>query len=79
MNFISDENWNSFSFLKESKVNWIKNPKNNQHILYVAKIDGADWKIRLNNFPEEPMYTLNIDQKNVLHFNDWPKNWRKPA
>jgi hypothetical protein len=37
------------------------------------------WEIRANDFLHEPAYTLLINQKSVLSFDDFPKKWTLPA
>jgi hypothetical protein len=39
-----------------------------------ARVDGALWTIRMNDFPDEPLYTLFIDSVEVMHFDDWPSS-----
>lgn len=36
-----------------------------------------NWKIKMNDFPEEVLYTLFVDGKPVLDFDDWPQHWDK--
>jgi hypothetical protein len=36
------------------------------------------WEIRSNDFLHEPAYTLLINQKSVLSFDDFPKSWILP-
>jgi hypothetical protein len=31
----------------------------------------------LNNFPEEPLFTLFVNDVLCLNFTEWPKNWIK--
>ncbi len=45
---------------------------------FAATVDGARWVLRLNNFPAEQMWTLLIDDAEVITFDDWPKSWTKP-
>jgi len=42
---------------------------------YKVQIDGKEWFIRLNDFPEEPHYTLLIDNLEMFNFDDWPVDW----
>jgi len=37
-----------------------------------------EWTIRLNDFPDEPAYTLMIDIEEIIHFDDWPDFWDRP-
>ena len=42
---------------------------------WMADVDGRRWSARLNDFPDEPMYGLIIDDKPVGNFHDWPDTW----
>jgi hypothetical protein len=42
---------------------------------FVASVEGRIWTIRLNDFPDEPLYTLLIEGVDVIHFDDWPDWW----
>ena len=43
-----------------------------------AQVDGARWRVRINDFPDEEMYSLEIDGVFVGDFNDWPEQWTRP-
>jgi hypothetical protein len=45
---------------------------------FEATVEKSTWRVRLNNFPDEPCYTLLIEGKEVIHFDDWPKFWQRP-
>ena len=42
-----------------------------------AHVDGQRWRVRLNDFPDEIMYSLEIDGTVVGDFNDWPRQWTR--
>jgi hypothetical protein len=46
---------------------------------YVGDFEGDRWRIRLNDFPDSPLYTLLINDDEVLTLNDWPSNWKRPT
>jgi hypothetical protein len=46
---------------------------------WLADVDGQRWRVRLNDFPDEPMYGLAIENKCVGNFHDWPETWIRPA
>lgn len=39
---------------------------------WAAEVDGTRWRVRLNDFPDEILYCLMIDQTAVGDFHDWP-------
>ncbi len=45
---------------------------------YSAIVDGKRLQLRVNDFPEEPLYTLIVDGVEVVSFDDFPKNWSRP-
>jgi hypothetical protein len=54
------------------KTGWTFHP-------YEARVDGQVWLIGINDFPDEPLYTLYIDGRRVEDFNDWPVPWTRPG
>ena len=47
-------------------------------IMFEAEVEGSRWTIRLNDFPDEPCYTLLINGDYMTHFDDWPAIWKRP-
>jgi hypothetical protein len=39
--------------------------------------EGYMLQIRLNDFPEEQMYSLIVNDEITEDFDDWPENWSK--
>ena len=46
---------------------------------YAAVFDGNKLLLRLNDFPDEHLYTLIVNNKELASFDDWPKAWTRPA
>ena len=65
-----ENNWDDHPQLRRTVV-WRTGPASPQK-MFVATVDGARWTVRLNDFPDEPLYTLMIDGAVILHFDDWP-------
>jgi hypothetical protein len=63
-------------FLKQ-KLKWEKTP-DALHPLR-TQADGQELRIRIGDFPEEPMYTLLVGDQEIVQFDDWPKDWRRPS
>ncbi|MCP4460812.1 MAG: hypothetical protein GY816_22735 [Cytophagales bacterium] len=44
---------------------------------YVADGQHEQMKIRVNDFPEEPLYSLVINDVVLCDFDQWPLHWHK--
>jgi hypothetical protein len=60
---------------RQYTVQWIRT--GDAFFPWQAKVDHQDWVLRINEFPEEPLYTLFIDDEEIGDFDDWPRNWSK--
>ena len=69
-------NWPGVPDLRE-RVSWRAATSGLPHVLYEAEVGALAWAVRLNDFPDEPLYTLIIDGTEILHFDDWPAFWGK--
>lgn len=56
------------------EISWQKGA--DEIFLYERK--DKNWKIRINDFPDEMLYTLFINDEPVLDFDDWPEYWDRP-
>jgi hypothetical protein len=59
----------------KTKLHWEKT----NDPLYPYTICSVDknFKLCLNDYPEEPMYTLIIDGEINESFDDWPEAWTR--
>jgi hypothetical protein len=44
---------------------------------WISQMGKTRWAIRLNDFPEEHLYTLLINGRTIGGFDDWPPEWAK--
>ena len=50
---------------------------NNVFVPYQARSGDEIWALRMNDFPDEPMYTLFVDGQTIANFTEWPPKWTK--
>jgi hypothetical protein len=77
--FEHEDNWEVAEDYKVPGIPWRTIEPNQHSIIYTAVVGNSEWKIRINDFPAEPLYTLIVDCSEIIHFNDWPKEWVKPT
>jgi hypothetical protein len=58
-------------------INW--KATGNGEYPYQVNIEGSEYVIRVNDFPEEVFYTLIVDNVEQIHFDVWPSSWTKPS
>jgi hypothetical protein len=39
------------------------------------QVGGERWTLRINDFPDEPLYTLFAGQRPLKDIEEWPSNW----
>lgn len=44
---------------------------------YKTTYNGRELYVRVNNFPEEHLYTLMEGIKDLVSFDDWPDKWQR--
>jgi hypothetical protein len=44
-----------------------------------AVLQKGHYRVRINNFPDELLYSLFVDGKHIGDFDDWPAGWKKGA
>jgi len=59
----------------ENSINW--NKTTDPLYPYTAIYKDRNLKLRLNDFPEEPMYTLFVDGETIESFDEWPSIWTR--
>ena len=62
--------------LAASALAW--QPSGDGEFPYVATADARRLTIRVNDFPDKPMYTLLVDGVEATDLDDWPPTWTRP-
>ncbi len=44
---------------------------------WAAEVAGERWQVRLNDFPDEIMYSLLVNGELLGDFHDWPETWQR--
>lgn len=44
---------------------------------WAAEVDGNSWRVRINDFPDELMYSLMVGSESAGDFHDWPETWQR--
>ena len=63
------------NILFKEHVIWIRSFDANEFYWVADDNSHTGWKLRLNDFPAEPMYTFIVDGNEILNFDDLPDNW----
>ena len=57
------------------EVSW--HDTNDVNYPWTADVSGKTWRIALNDFPDDLMYTLIINDKPIGKFHEWPESWHR--
>jgi hypothetical protein len=58
----------------KTSVTWFK-AEGPSTTLWRAETAGETWTVRVNDFPEECLYTLFINGLEAGSFDEWPRPW----
>jgi len=59
------------------RINWSRS--GDPCFPFEATVDGEPWKIGINDFPDYPLYSLYVGDREVRYIDDWPQAWTKSA
>ena len=59
-------------YLRES-VKWSRTQ--DPTAMWRAKVGSDTWTVRVNDFPEDNLYTIFVNDEEVGHFDEWPQQW----
>jgi len=45
---------------------------------YSSSSQGRTLRLRLNDFPDEKLYSLMLADEEITSFDEWPKIWSRP-
>ncbi len=60
--------------LLQEPIRWGRSWFTKKHVVGRATHRGQKLAVRINNFPDKPMFTL-ISPDGQLDFDDWPPAW----
>lgn len=63
--------------LLTKSLTWERNEHTSVFPAYRTAYNNRELVIRVNNFPEEHLYTLMEKDKDLISFDDWPKCWHR--
>jgi hypothetical protein len=66
-----EKQWGEFSWLRDEDIVWKKGLLSG----WSSSHKGHRLKLRLNNFPDEPMWTFFVNGRQIVHFDDCPGSW----
>jgi hypothetical protein len=66
-----------FRSLLETSISWTDTGE--MEIPWRALTGGHKLAVRLNDFPDEALYSLLVDGSAVADFDEWPADWTRPV
>jgi hypothetical protein len=57
------------------KLNWSRS--DDLDFPWRTEVEGIRWQIRLNDFPDDMMYSLLVNDEAIVNFHDWPETWQR--
>lgn len=64
------------NILERTSVSWAET--GDVYFPYVTKIAGEEIKLRIGDFPDEPLYTvINGIGEEIMKINGFPDNWSR--
>jgi hypothetical protein len=67
MSFNMVDNWSDVAGYKIAGLAWTKIPETADGCIFRAEVEDKVWMIRMNDFPDEPLYTLIVDGREIIH------------
>ena len=50
---------------------------NDATVLWSTQVGAETWTVRVNDFPEEHLYTLCVSDEELGSFDEWPRHWSR--
>ena len=64
-----------FHSLLETPISWTAT--DDMDTPWNASVGGHSLAVQMNDFPDESLYTLIVDDDAVANFDDWPAAWNR--
>jgi hypothetical protein len=60
-----------------SETKWLKTQ--DPTALWQTQVGAENWTVRVNDFPEDHLYTLFVNDEELGSFDEWPRPWSRAA
>jgi len=75
MKIAGEDDWDAAAAYRACDGEWRYCADTTEYLLE-TQVGAHRWMVRMNDFPDEPLYTLFIEGEAIIDFNDWPKGWK---